>query len=132
MRELNRREEDQIAQTLYELAKTRFESGAGREEAIKFSNQDIGKAIPREWYDEDIHLGRPAKARIKATARQLFGDTGRHGGKRKGAGRPKGKTTESHTITMPKSAWRKLDRLRGDDSYSRFLHLRIQTMRKRE
>jgi len=133
MRELTKGEEYEIASALAELAKRRYAKDKDRAAAVRFSNDEIGHAIPREWYDgpEEIHLNKAAKARIRAIARQGFGEHGKHGGTRAGAGRkPTGRTVSSRTVTLPNSLWAKLDRLRGKASISRFLARKIQAMRR--
>ena len=133
MRELTLSEQCEIAGSLAELARSRYDRGDPRDVAVRFSNSDIGKAIPREWYSEDIHLNREAKATIRAEARRQFGRYKQHGGPRKGAGRkalPKGEKRVNQSVTMSQEAWEKLDRLRGDVPRGRFLEQKIQSMRQ--
>jgi len=48
-----------------------------------------------------------------------------HGGKRKGAGRPKGsgkgRTVKTSSINLPPAVWDRLDALRGQDSRSKWI-----------
>jgi hypothetical protein len=48
-----------------------------------------------------------------------------HGGKRKGAGRPKGsgkgRTVKTSSINLPPAVWERLDALRGQDSRSKWI-----------
>jgi hypothetical protein len=52
-----------------------------------------------------------------------------HGGKRTGAGRPKGSTNATHktdtavtrSVSMPASVWDKIDAARGDQSRGKFI-----------
>ena len=48
-----------------------------------------------------------------------------HGGKRQGAGRPKGsgkgRTVKTSSINLPPSVWEKLDELRGEQSRSKWI-----------
>ena len=56
----------------------------------------------------------------------------KHGGKRKGAGRPpgsgQGRTVETRSVSMPPDLWAKLDRLRGEQSRGAFLSAKIKRM----
>jgi hypothetical protein len=48
-----------------------------------------------------------------------------HGGKRKGAGRPKGsgkgRTVKTSSVNLPPAVWERLDALRGQDSRSKWI-----------
>lgn len=48
-----------------------------------------------------------------------------HGGKRAGAGRPKGsgkgRTVKTSSINLPPAVWEKLDAIRGDLSRSKYI-----------
>lgn len=49
----------------------------------------------------------------------------KHGGKRAGAGRPKGsgkgRTVKTSSINLPPAVWNKLDAIRGDISRSKWI-----------
>ena len=56
-----------------------------------------------------------------------------HGGARKGAGRkplPKDKKAVTGSINLLPAIWDKLDRLRGDQSRSKFLAAKIHRMKE--
>ena len=52
------------------------------------------------------------------------------GGKRPGAGRPKGsgkgRTVESSSINLPPALWTKLDRIRGEKSRSQWVAAKVK------
>jgi len=53
-----------------------------------------------------------------------------HGGARKGAGRPRGRTVTGRTLYLSDALWAKLDKLRGGLSVSRFLARKVESMRQ--
>lgn len=56
----------------------------------------------------------------------------KHGGARKGAGRPKGsgkgRTVKTSSINLPPAVWDKLDGIRGDISRSKWIAATIQNL----
>ena len=135
MRKLNWVEIEYLVTLLVEYSKRRallaMEKGDWTFQRPVISNEILGKAVPREWYDfsrEQVHITKPQKALIRGMVRLGFADFGRHGGKREGAGRPKGRTVKSRTITLPNEAWEIIDRARGKASPSRLLQALIESM----
>jgi hypothetical protein len=51
------------------------------------------------------------------------------GGKRKGAGRPRGRIAVTRSISLSPSLWRTVDTLRGNINRSRFIALLIEGKR---
>ena len=137
MRKATRAELEELSDIITEHYKSQarklHKRGEWKWKLPRVTNDVTGKCIPREWYhqEEQIHIAKEQKALLQALVGSKFGDYLRHGGKRKGAGRKRGRTVSSNTITMSDKAWERLDELRGELSRGRFLESRIQNMRKR-
>ena len=135
MRDITFAEQEILVASLIEMVKRRADKehrrGTWEWGPPVISNDDIGRAIPREWYNltDDFCINKASKAMIRGRVRMAFGDYKRHGGNRKGAGRKKGRTVASNTITMSNEAWAKLDAIRGNLSRGRFLESRIQVLK---
>ena len=133
MRKLNLAEIDHLVVVLAEFfrlrAKILQEKGEWKWQRPVVSNNLMGKAVPREWYDfdrEQVHITKPQKEMIRGRVRLEFGDFGRHGGKRAGAGRPKGRKVKSKSITMSNEAWAIIESIRGDETPSQFLQSLVE------